>query len=66
MRKCWFIKDWECYYLDGSNIEACKFCLEARQRWATLIKLVEEDYAKNIQELTELRELKRKWEEMPK
>ena len=64
--KCWFVAEWECLFTGGSNIEACKFCLEARQRWVTLIKLVEEDYAKNIQELTELREAKRRWEEMPK
>ena len=63
--RCRFIKEWKCYD-DGVNIEHCKFCLEARQRWITLIKLVEEDYAENIQELTALREEKRRWEAMPK
>ena len=74
--KCLYIDGWTC--LNGNNegertsllrsllLEECKFCLEIRQRWVTLIKLVEEDYARNIQELTALREEKRRWEAMPK
>ncbi len=55
--RCQFIADWECLITTpNSTVEECKFCLEARTRWITHLKLVEMDYHKNLEELNTLRE----------
>ena len=63
--KCLYIADWECHARE-TPVEACKFCLEARTRWISSLKHIEYDYHKNLQELNQLREEKRKLEEMPR
>lgn len=72
MMQCQYIAEWPCLVWIANaeqvspTVEECRFCLEARTRWISSLKHIENDYHANLQELNTLREEKKKWEEMPR
>ena len=55
---CHYVPEWSCSFLYKSKtpgLEECRFCLEARQRFITLLDPVTRDHQRTVEELNRVK-----------